>query len=207
MTRMSDPTHGRPADHAAKSAGSLRRCRVARGVHRPQRAVPALLFALLAGCIIPPSLSVDNQDAGTNSPPAITSIRSDQVQLPEPGPVTFAQGTGTINVELVDADVKDELFVRVFFNYEIGNPTAPRAQCTAPSTGELVRTVNCDLGALCLVDDIPPRQLYEYHGMQVQVFDREPAETGTPRFKAMPEGEGGLTTSWFFYLDCVERSS
>lgn len=204
MSRSDSSSASRFDDNRSESLGGLP---LARGVHRGLRAVGPLLALLVvgsAGCVIPPSLSVDNQDAGINSPPAITSIRSDQVELPEPGPVTFARGSGTINVELVDADVADKLYVRVFFNYEIANPTAPRASCTAPSSGENLRKVTCDLGALCLLEDVPDREQYTYHGMTVQVFDREPQEVGTPAFKSMPEG--GLTTSWFFYLDCVPSS-
>jgi hypothetical protein len=202
MTVMSG-LRGRHLDEFVDNrAKLLTGSRLARPVHRPLRAVFVLLLPFaLVGCVIPPSLSVA-EDAGLNAPPAITSIRSDQVDLPEPGPVTFAAGAGTINVEVLDPDVADKLFVRVFFNYEIGNPTAPRAASTAAATGEALRKVTCDVGALCLAQDIPNREDYTYHGMTVQVFDREPLETGTPRFKAMPDG--GLSTSWFFYLDCVD---
>ena len=117
----------------------------------------------------------------------------------------FERQAGTINIDLLDADVDDRLYVSVFFNYEIMNPTAPRSECTAPPSGEAKRSVTCDLAALCLEDDVPDRPAYTYHGMTVQVFDREPLDSGSPRFKAMEEG--GLTTNWFFYLDCVEAET
>lgn len=204
MTPMSESVRSLVSSVDHNPANCHARTPLARGVHRGVRVVYlALVLAIVSssgGCVIPPSLSVENQDAGVNSPPAITSIRSDQVELPEPGPVTFARGSGTINLELFDTNIDDRLYVRVFFNYSIANPTAPRAQCTAAPSGSVTRSVTCDIGALCLEEDV---ENTEYHGMMVHVFDRELAETGTPRFKAMDD-EAGLTTSWFYYLDCVQ---
>ena len=37
-----------------------------------------MFVSMLTGCVIPPSLEVDNGDAGVNSPPAILSVTSDQ---------------------------------------------------------------------------------------------------------------------------------
>jgi len=156
---------------------------------------PLVLAA--AGCVIPPSLSVEDGDAGINSPPAILAVRSDQQELAEPGPVTFARGSGTINVTLIDTDVDDTLYVRVFVDYTVADPTAARSACTAPPNGTPQRAATCDLSALCLTGDIGAERL-----MQVQVFDRELLESGTPAFKAMPPG--GLTTSRFYQLNCTE---
>lgn len=174
---------------------------LARPVHRPAVAVLSSLLGSLvlaaAGCVIPPSLSVEDGDAGVNSPPAILAVRSDQQELAEPGPVTFARGSGTINVALIDTDVEDTLYVRVFVDYRVTEPTAARSTCTAPPNGTPQRSATCDLSALCLTSDIGAERL-----MQVQVFDREPLESGTPPFKAMPPG--GLTTSRFYELTCTE---
>lgn len=200
MTRMSD--HGGVAapDLHASYAESLRRSPVARPVHRcPTTVVLALPSLLMLACVIPPSLSVDNQDAGVNSPPAITAVRSDQVDLPEPGPVLFSRGTGTLNLDLLDTDVDDKLYVRVFVDYTVADPTAPRAQCTAPISGNAKRSLTCDLGALCLLADVNQERF-----MSVVVFDREPLEAGKPAFQALPDG--GLSTSRFFVLKCQESS-
>jgi hypothetical protein len=179
--------------------------RLARAVHDP-RPVRAGLFAMtslsMMGCIIPPSLSVENQDAGINSPPAILAVRSDQQELPEPGPVTFVRGSTTekLQAELIDTDLGDTLFVKVFVDYTITDPTAPRSECTAAPTMSAKRTVTCGLQALCLTADVG-----ETRKMNVVVFDREPLEAGTPPFKAMPEG--GLSTSRYFDLKCQEPPS
>ncbi len=161
----------------------------------------ALLASVLGGCIFHPDLTVDNQDAGVNSPPAILGIRTDDQELPEPGPVIFDRGSGTFSAELIDTDITDSLFVRVFVDYTIDNPTAPRVLCTAPANGKPQRTVTCNTNALCLMGDtmLPADKSLNMH---VTVFDREPLETGDPPFQAMPEG--GLSTSRFYFLKCVE---
>jgi hypothetical protein len=147
--------------------------------------------------VIPPDLSVAKQDAGVNSPPAILNIRTDDQELPEPGPVIFDRGTGTFNAELIDTDLNDELYVRVFVDYTVANPTAPRVLCTAPANGKPTRTVLCNTSALCLTADVGQQR-----NMQVLVFDRQPLEVGDPPFQAMPGG--GLATGRFYFLQCVE---
>lgn len=153
--------------------------------------------ALLGACVIPPDLSVGNQDAGINSPPAILGVRTDDQELTEPGPVIFDQGNGTINLELIDTDLTDELYVRVFVDYSIDRQTAPRVLCTAPANGKANRTVTCSTNALCLPDDVADP---DDNNMQIMVFDREPLEAGNPQFQQMPEG--GLATSRFYFLRC-----
>ncbi|MDQ3365673.1 MAG: hypothetical protein M3680_09625 [Myxococcota bacterium] len=161
-----------------------------------------LVLLVLSSCVIPPSLSVDNQDAGINSPPAILAVRSDQSELPEPGPVVFARGEGSLNVQLIDTDLLDTLYVRVFVNYTIDDPKPPRSTCTAPppQTASATRNVTCDLTALCSMTDVG----LDEHDMTVVVFDRQPLESGSPPFQAMPEG--GLSTGKFFHLKCQEGS-
>jgi hypothetical protein len=201
MTQMSDLHRSNAALNEHNCSGSLARVPVARAVHGFQ-AVVRLAFAMLVlvgGCVIPPNLSVDNNDAAVNSPPAITLVSSDQQELPEPGPVNFVQGQGSLFLELLDSDLTDKLFLRVFVDYTIAAPTAPRSTCTAAPSGEAKREVTCDLTALCLPgDDTPDHQLT----MSVVVFDREPLETADPpKFQAMMPP--GLSTSRFYFLNCT----
>jgi hypothetical protein len=157
---------------------------------------------IFVGCIIPPSLGVEQQDAGINSPPALTSVRSDQTELPEPGPVDFEVGSmSPLNLTLLDTDVTDKLYVRVFMDYKKGNETSPRSTCTAASAGEATRTATCALQGLCLPSDT----LNNPHLMQVMVFDRQPLETGeSPLFQAMPPG--GLSTDRTYQVICRNPS-
>jgi hypothetical protein len=153
-----------------------------------------------AGCILPPSLSTDDQDAGVNSPPSITAVRTDADNLFEPGPVSVTRNSGTINFDLLDTDVDDMLQIRVFIDYTILNPTPARAQCTAPPTGKPQRTVTCTAGAICQMgDDGKTRNL------TAVVFDRLPLESGEPEYQSMPDG--GLSTSRFFFVDCAGPQS
>jgi len=178
--------------------------RAVHGVGSPVYRVSILAFATAAvvtwgGCVIPPDLSVVDGDAGTNSPPAILAVRSDLEELPEPGPVVFERGLGSLNITLLDTDVTDTLYVRVFVDYTNADPTAPRSTCTARCTEpcSAQRSVTCDLGALCLLSDIGVERF-----MTVNVFDRELKESGTPQFKAMEPP--GLTTSKSYKLKCQE---
>ena len=160
------------------------------------------MSVLVTGCIIPPSLSLDYQDAGIDSPPAITSVRSDNSELLEPGPVTFTYGEpSTMNLTLLDTDVNDTLFVRIFVNYSADNPTAPRSFCQSASGNSPIRTATCDLQALCLQSDIgaTPSPL-----MTVVVFDRVVLDTGKPAFQAMPPD--GESTSRTYLLNCLPPS-
>src|ERR1051326_2031938 len=138
MTEMSDLSRCASARSRANHATTQPGERLARALHRLGAVRAAMLSIFSVGCIIPPSLSVDNQDAGVNSPPAIIQVNSDQQELPEPGPVLFTRGTGKLTLTLIDTNIDDTLFVRVFVNYTTKDPTAPRAFCSA-SPGSVKR--------------------------------------------------------------------
>lgn len=176
--------------------------RVARGVHDACVLVGVLISLLAAGCIIPPSLSVENQDAGVNSPPSIVAVRADDKVLAEADPLSpanFVVNEGAISVALLDTDALDTLYVRVFVDYTSKTPFGPRAQCTAAPNESTRRTVTCDVGSVCFEDDINKTL-----NMTVMVFDRQPLESGEPPHQAMPEG--GLSTSKFFFLRCNDNT-
>lgn len=172
-------------------------------VHAAGTGVRLLGLLAIPGCVLPPTLSVDESDAGMNSPPAITAVRASDQELPEPGPVNFETGinAGMMSIALVDTDVTDTLYVSLFVDYFVSAPTPPRATCTAAPTGTSQRTATCDLTALCTDFDVqhPGRFL------TVQVFDRKLAESGPPRFKLM-EDDGGMTTSRGYLLNCQDPS-
>lgn len=201
MTRMSDHHGKADRDFVANPARWLALSRLARRVH-DKRVPVGVLLSLLVGCVIPPSLSVDNQDAGANSPPAITAVRADDKALFEADadkPAIFSPGEGSISVSLVDTDVSDTLYVRVFVNYTLANPEGPRSSCTANAIAMARRSVTCDVQAVCLERDVTSGDTLN---MSVVVFDRMPLESGDPPHQAMPEG--GLSTSKFFFLKCQE---
>lgn len=207
MTEMSEP-HGERAPHDARNtAYSLGGSPLARPLHDvralvvplPASVIAAACAALLcaaAGCILPPSLSTGSEDAGVNSPPSITAVRTDADNLFEPGPISLVRNSGTINFELLDTDAQDTLTVRVFIGYRIEDPTPARAQCTAPPTGEPKRAVTCTASAICQASDVGKTLQ-----LSVVVFDRLPLETGKPEYQAMPEQ--GLSTSRFFFAECA----
>jgi hypothetical protein len=203
MTQMSEPhadTHTGLADNRATLQGQSS---LAHGVHDVPALVVRLLFLVsvaAGGCVFPPDLSVGDQDAGVNSPPAILAVRSDQQELPPGETVTFEQGVtaGSINASLIDTDLGDTLYVRAFVDYTVGVPTPARVTCTAPPPvpSAAQRSVMCDVTALC-----QPADLGMTRSLSVVVFDREPLESGQPSFQAMPPG--GLKTGVFYFLKCI----
>ncbi|MEO8841786.1 MAG: hypothetical protein ABI591_23160 [Kofleriaceae bacterium] len=199
---MSETECARIAGAGANSASPHARSVLARALHHRARVWTVIASALLVGCIIPPSLSVDVQDAGIDSPPSITSVRSDLLELVEPGPYQFPTApnaqNSTVNLTLLDTDVDDALFVRIFVNYTVSAPTAPRSTCSAVATGVAVRTTTCSLAALCLPTDPTDNPL-----MEIVVFDREPLDVGTPTFKAIPAG--GQSTTRTYTLICTNE--
>ncbi len=183
--------------------------RVARTLHALHAVVRALVLLPLAGCLFPPSLSVDTSDAGVDSPPAIVSVRSDLQELPEPGPVTFELGTSSqLNLTLVDTDVSDTLYVRVFVGYNdpiLGmgpDPTPPRSTCVAAAAKTAQRSATCDLTGLCQTPDVGQNR-----GMTIVVFDRPVVDTATPLYQGVDPANPGMSTSRFYYLKCQPRST
>lgn len=175
---------------------------LAHGVHGWRSPVFLALLSLpmLGGCLFPPSLSSETQDAAVNSPPAILSIRSDQEELIEPGPVVVARSapTSQLYAELLDTNIDDILYVRMYVNYTVAEPKPARAACRTTASDSPQRTLTCDIKALCGSDDVGKPNLR----LEIEVFDRELLDSGTPQFKAMDEG--GLTTGRVYDLTCNE---
>jgi hypothetical protein len=209
MTRMSEPSHALPVAAGSNPLQSWVRSLLARAVHALwpivgiQRAmvdrwVLAALAVLAApACVIPPSLSPDNQDE-VNSPPAILSVTSDGQVLSEPGPLVFDMGAtaGDLSVQLIDTDTQDSLYVRIFVDYNMPDRLDARARCEAGPSATATRNVTCKLNSLCVTADLGVQR-----NMTIVVFDRPPLAPGTePAFQAMPEG--GMKTSVFYFLKC-----
>jgi len=203
MTQMSEPhvvSHPALAANPARSQGEVR---LAQAVHGDRELVLVRLLVAcplaLGACVIPPSLSVGTEDAGVNSPPAILAVRSDTQEFPEPGPVPVERGAGagSLSLTLLDTDLADTLYVRMFINYRVTAADPARVTCTAPPPMPAApqRTISCDASSLC------PATGTDFD-LSIVVFDREPLESGTPPYQAMPPG--GLKTSVFYFLKCQE---
>ncbi|HEX7841410.1 MAG TPA: hypothetical protein VF469_28220 [Kofleriaceae bacterium] len=157
-----------------------------------------VLLMALVGCVIPPSLSVE-ADAGVNAPPAILSVTGDQAEFPEPGPVAVERGemAGNVKVSLIDTDVGDKLYVRIFVNYNLPDRLPPRVACMAAPNMTPLRTATCNLAGLCAMPDVGVQQ-----NMTVVVFDRMPADIGAD--PQMMMDTTGLSTSRFYFLSCQQ---
>lgn len=202
MTRMSDPRIISPAAVHANRATRGLRSRLARALHGGNSIRAFVLAMLVSGCVIPPSLSVDTADAGLNSPPAILSVRADNVELPEWSTVNFEQGSGTINLIVYDTDLDDTLQPKIFVNYLFDDPTPPRSTCTAAAGPSVMRSSTCPLAGLCQNADVASGKILT---MQIIVFDRPIVEDQVPIYQAM--AAGGLSTSRTYSLRCQAKST
>ncbi len=202
MTWMSESRCPKSRALAPNRAKPRRSRALARRVQRYAAAVLGLLpLIVVAGCIIPPSLSVEKQDASVNSPPGILTVVADTTALVEGQTVTFVMGTQSqLVLSLIDTDLGDTLTARVFVDYTIANPTPPRSQCAAPPNNAAVRSdALCPLIALCQTADIGKTQ-----DMTVVVFDRMLDDSLPPVFQY--DGPDGLSASKFFHLQCMMGS-
>ena len=200
MTRMSEPRSAFPGNPDCNPWKLQDGSWLARAVQAVRTSVGTALCSVLltplVGCVIPPSLRVED-DAAVNSPPAILSILSDQLELAEPKPVFVERGemAGNVSVSLIDTDVTDALYVRIFVDYNLPDRLPPRVACMAAPNTTPQRTATCNLAGLCAMDDIGVQR-----NMTVVVFDRPPADTGADPQRMMDAR--GLSTSRFYFLSC-----
>jgi len=204
MTRMSDLSPRPYLLLRSKCLESQRRSHLARSLQGTrilvESALPILVLALaavtLVGCVIPPSLKVEDD---TDSPPAITSVVGVNA-LDEPGPVLFERGAGagSVRVSLIDTDVQDMLYVRIFVDYNLPESQPERlparASCNVGPSGTAARTTTCDMSGVCAAADIGVQR-----NMTIVVFDRQPVDTGSDPRVMMGDG---LSTSRFYFLKC-----
>lgn len=199
MTQMSEPRSHESRPKCANPAMRRVRSAMARALHDACVLRALAVTTMFAGCVIPPSLSVDTTDAGANSAPAIVSVVADNVELPELETVNFEQGMGTIIATFHDTDLDDTLYGKIFVDYKSNDPTPARSSCVSAGT-TVERTCTLPLTGLCQNVDIG-----ETRTMQIVVFDRQVLETGVqPLYQAMPPG--GLSTSRVYFLRCQERA-
>jgi hypothetical protein len=156
----------------------------------------ALLATLCPGCVIPPSLRVDEE---SDSPPVITSVSSDRTVLADPGPVVLEQGGTSTNLvlALLDTDVRDDLHVRLFVDYNAPDRLPPRAACEVPHNDDnpqAARTATCNVSGLCLTADIGVQR-----GLMIVVSDRPPTDFGADPQALMMQG---LSSYRFYFLRC-----
>jgi len=202
MTRMSEPRSIFCPASLHKLLQPQGGSRLARLVHVPRSLVgnalslmSLLVLVTLVGCVIPPSLRIAD-DAGVNSPPAILSIKSDQLELAEPKPVFIerSETAGDLSVSLIDTDVGDTLYVRIFVDYNLPDRLPARVKCVAAPNSKPLRTVTCSMAGLCAMADIGVQR-----NMTIVVFDRPPEDTGADPQQMTADG---LSTGRFYFLSC-----
>lgn len=206
MTRMSDPRSRTPGGPAGNSSEFRAGSPLARAVQASRSAVTiagavllvllVMICATLVGCVIPPSLRVDEE---TNSPPVITSVSSDRTVLADPGPIVLEQGSTATNLvlTLLDTDVRDDLHVRLFIDYNAPDRLPPRVACEVPhndTTPQASRTATCPVAGLCMSADIGVQR-----SLMVVVSDRQPSD-----FEVDPQAvpSPGLSSYRFYFLRC-----
>jgi hypothetical protein len=209
MTRMSDrrsASGANPSDKFLQSQGRSRLARVVQGGGFTVVIAGALLTSYIpvSGCVIPPSLRVED-DAGTaqDSPPAIMTVAGDRTSLAEPGPFVVEQGStsSSLFLTLLDTDINDTLYVRLYVDYNAPDRLPSRVRCQADPTGTPMRNATCNLSGLCTSGDVgnsTPRNL------SVVVSDRPPLDSGADpqELMAVIGSTPGVSTGRFYFLRC-----
>jgi hypothetical protein len=123
-----------------------------------------------SACIFPPELQVGTNDAGPSSPPVITSAGPAPDFL-FPGPMILdRQDSRTLSLGVLDIDVNDVIFVRLYVDYGRPNPEPAFAECQAAPTGEETRVLACPVNSLCNpIEDSDQGD----HTLEAMVVDRE----------------------------------
>ena len=163
-------------------------------------AVFAVLAAVAAaGCVFPPSLSLEEGDAAVNAAPVIVDVR-DEAGNPfeRPGPRDIVVGQGRLVITLADPDVNDTLFVRYYVDYGLPAPTPAIIECAAApgATPTLERQITCSLVGVC--SGVAADRVFE-----IEVFDRPPIlDDNTRLFRQLDPP--GLSSSWWWKINCVQ---
>ncbi len=174
----------------------------ARFLHLFAIVVPAVIAAaaIAAGCVIPPNLSLEENDAAVNSAPVIRDVR-DEAGNPfeRPGPRDVTVGQGRLVLTLADPDLTDTLYVRYFLDYGLPAPTPARIECEAApgAMPTLDRQITCSLVGVCTTPALGPDHIFE-----IEVFDRPPVvDDPTRLFRQL--APPGLSSTWWWKATCV----
>ena len=164
-------------------------------------AVAAVVVA--AGCVIPPDLNVEQNDAAVNAAPVILDVRDESGNpFERPGPRDITVGQGRLVLTISDPDLADTLFVRYFLDYGLPAPTPARIECEAApgATPTLERQITCSLVGVCTTPALGADHVFE-----IEVFDRPPVvDDPTRLFRALDPP--GRSSGWWWQATCVEAA-
>jgi hypothetical protein len=203
---MSDLLRDRDADFASNPRQSLAFARRARFLHSSRIVVVLAVTAVVlaaAGCVFPPDLTQEKDDASVNAAPVILDVR-DEAGNPfdRPGPRDITVGMGRLVLTISDPDINDTLYVRYFLDYGLPAPTPARIECEAAPGAEptLERQITCSLVGVCTTPALGPDHVFE-----IEVFDRPPVvDDPTRLFRALDPP--GLSSGWWWQATCVEAA-
>lgn len=162
------------------------------------RALPAcsvLLVCVLVGCVIPPPLEREDQDAALNSSPVLTGL---DPRYPSPGPIAVSPDLEPMVLTVRDIDVGDTVWIYFYVDYNYPDPVPHLNSCQS-AVSAIERPMNCPINALCAFDDGPPDQI---HFLEAMITDRALLPDGEPLYRALPEGTGVSFRSWL--MTCAE---
>ncbi len=150
------------------------------------------------GCILPISLEVETTDAGFSSPPIIDSAAA---PFEFPGPLQLVRDDvgAEISLTVLDNDLDDSLFVRLFVDYDPESGSGLATDCTAPPSGTRSRVVVCPTANICPQIDLGDT---DSHALEAVVTDREfllgddPDAVTQPPFRAFALDSGHAIRGW-----------
>jgi hypothetical protein len=160
--------------------------------------LPLAALALLAAagaCVIPLPYDEDDPVGGGNHIPV---IKQSVPSMPGPYTLRLSAEPEPFSIDVVDKDVDDTIFVRVFRNYRDDLPSPAWVNLSEPPSGSVLRTILLPTNTWCngAALDTP-------HYFTVTVADRPfDADHVPPLYKAVTEP--GESSDRLWVLVCSE---
>ena len=158
----------------------------------------------LQSCILPPELEIV-AERDDSAPPIVSAVAPAEFTTPGP-PIQLELGDERfMTLTVRDNDLADVIFVRFFVDYSRPDRTNSKAECSAPSSGEIEREVPCSMSTIG-----NGVSLSEEHFLEAVVADQPFLETSDPDaagqlpFRALPPGSSSSVTAWS--LRCLENN-
>ncbi len=162
----------------------------------------ACLALMCASCIYPAPLELDTPDAGPSAVPVIVS--ASPAEFAFPGVVALDRhDQRTMFLSVSDADLEDNLYVRLYVDYGRPYQAGFLGECNAVPSGEPIRVADCSVSSLCNSIEETDTGL---HVLEAMVADRafltesNPLAQDQPPFRRLPSNAASSLRAWL--MEC-----
>lgn len=168
-----------------------------------------IIMPSLGGCFFSPDLTAEENLITAPYPPVIFSA-ADPFEFP--GPLLINRDESrTLSVTVMDNDIEDTIFMRLYVDYLLDNPLPALSECSAPSSEFEARIITtCSMSAVC--NPIPVGGDDEIHILEVLVSDSpfipdsSPLAEGQPGFRAIEDPVNSIPVIRSWPFRCVENN-